>query len=171
MRSEIRSILTRALVWALAIATLPIRARAQGNNPSGLGTGAVQAQLGSPFFITTPISATAAVNVASVLTLPAPSNVNLFNYVCNLWYDVNNDNTATAISNVAWTSTNFFSYGGKLSMPSAASNDTGVQTVINASPGGGCVKSAAGGTATVFTSPSGVAHAMWNWGALYYVGP
>jgi hypothetical protein len=116
-----------------------------------------------------PISATAAVNVASVLTIPAPP-AGLYNYVCYLAYQVGNNNTGTVVTNVVSTSTNFNAFAVKFSMIATNSADSGVMVLFNLNPTQGCVKSAAPSTATTFTSPAaGVAVAAWTWYATYFV--
>lgn len=125
-------------------------------------------QIGNPIYYTTPISSTAAVNTATTLTIPAAAG--LYNYVCSLAFEVNNDNTATAVSNVVSTSTNFNSFAVKFSQPATASVDTYV-SIFNATPGTGCVKSTVAGTATTFVSPGSVTHSAWTWYASYYQAP
>jgi len=120
-------------------------------------------------FAVIPISATAASNTAAVLTIAAPSNSAYSNYVCYLAIEGSNDNTATVVTNGTTSSTNFNSFAAKFSVPSAASNDTGVLVFLNESPPG-CAKSAAAGTATTFTSPTS-AHEQYTWYATYLQGP
>jgi len=114
-----------------------------------------------------PISATAAVNTQTTLTIPAPPG-GMYNYVCSLAFQLGNDTTATVVTNVVSTSTNFNSFAVKVSQPSVASNDTGAMMVLNGQGTAGCAKSTAPGTATTFVSPAGVTHAMWTWYATYY---
>jgi len=116
------------------------------------------------------ISATAAVNTQTTLTIPAPAG-GLYNYVCTLAYQIGNDNTGAAISNAVSTSTNFNAFAVKVSKINAASNDSGVLMVLQGQGTAGCAKSTAPGTATTFVSPAGLTHDMWTWYATYFQGP
>ena len=150
------------------IAALSIGAFAQ--NPSGGGPGVIPVQLTSPAYAATAITATGAVNVATVLTIPAPAG-GQFNYVCSLAYELNSDVTGGAISNVASSSTNFGTFVITVSMPLTVNIDSGLNTIFQAQPGFGCVKSAAAGTATTFTAPASSTHIAWTWYATYYQAP
>lgn len=142
-------------------------ASAQNNADAG----AQPVQLTTPKYSLIPISATAAVNTSTTLTIPAPPPT-WYNYVCYLAYQVGNDNTATVVTNVVSTSTNFNSFAVKFSAASSASTDSGVQVALPAmQPTGGCAKSTSPGVATTFVSPASVTHAMWTWYGLYYQGP
>ena len=139
-------------------------------NMPGTGVGnTTQVQLTTPFYATTPISATGASNAITTLTIPAPSS-GLYNYVCSLALQGGNDNTAAAITNGVTSSTNFNSFAAKISVPSAGSNDTGILLFFTSSPGGGCVKSAASATSTTFLSSQN-AREQWTWYATYYQAP
>lgn len=119
----------------------------------------------------TPISATAAVNVSTVLTIPAPVG-NLYNYVCSLAAELSSDATGGAVTNVASTSTNFGSFAVTISRPATANIDSGsIMYISGGTPATGCVKSTAPGTATVFTSPTGLTHIAWTWMATYFQAP
>ena len=124
-------------------------------------------QATTPAITLTAISATAAVNTQTTLTIPAPPG-GLYNYVCTLAYEVGNDNTGTAITNVVSTSTNFNSFAVKFSSPNTASIDSGVLTVLQGQGTAGCAKSTAPGTATTFVSPASVTHGTWTWYATYF---
>lgn len=133
--------------------------------------GATPVQLATPYFALVPISATAAVNTQTTLTIPAPPQ-GIYNYVCDLKFQLSNDNTGTAVSNVVSTSTNFNSFAVKVSQPATASVDTGALVALGPyNPAAGCIKSAQAGTATTFVSPSGVSHSTWTWYASYYQAP
>ena len=116
-----------------------------------------------------PISATAAAGAPATLTIPAPTNAAFSNYLCYLAIEGSNNNTAAVVTNAVTTSTNFNSFAGKFSVPSAASNDTGVLVLLNeAAPG--CAKSAVAGVATTFTSPTSASEA-YAWYAVYFQAP
>ncbi len=124
----------------------------------------------TPQVTVVPISATAAVNTQTVLTIPAPPG-GQYNYVCYLAYEINNDATGGAISNSVSTSTNFNSFAVKVSNVGTASTDSGVLQILTGSPATGCAKSAAAGTATTFTSPASATHIAWTWYATYFQAP
>lgn len=161
----------RRLIFAplVLVAALCVAAPASAQNQPGNGNpNTVAVQLVTPFFATTPISATAAVNTATTLTIPAPP-AGLYNYVCWLAYQANSDGTGAAVSNAVTTSTNFNSFALKVSFPATVSIDSGVQAVLGAAtPGAGCVKSTASGTATTFVSPASLTHVAFTWYATYY---
>lgn len=161
-------------------------------NPNGTGNLATpQVQFAGPAFIVTALSATAAAGSPAVLTIPAPANPSVFNYVCSLYFNGSNANSGAVLTNAVSTSSNFAlglvqnaattTWATKVSAPSVASNDT-AQTaegsasqlaqalIINSTPGGGCAKSSLGGTATVFTSAT-VASWAFAWMATYYQAP
>lgn len=118
--------------------------------------------------ILTAISSTAAVNTATVLTIPAPPG-GQYNYVCYLAFEINSDATGGALSNVVSTSTNFNSFAVKVSFPATVSIDGGIQTALaGAVPAGSCVKSASPGVATTFTAPASSTHIAWTWYASYF---
>lgn len=154
------------LAFMLAVMTMASPAFAQNTAPNGV----TPVTLSQSTYYLTPISATAAVNTATTLTIPAAAG--LYNYVCSLAYQVNNDNTATAVTNVVSTSTNFNAFAVKFSAIATASIDSGAIVVIGpGTPGAGCVKSTIAGTATTFVSPASVTHSAWTWYATYYQAP
>ena len=120
-----RRILSLFLGLAL-LASVPACAQ---NQPGSAA--ATPVQLANSFYSLVPISATAAVNTQTTLTIPAPVS-GQSNYICSLAYQVNNDNTGTAVTNVVSTSTNFNSFAVKFSAPNTASIDSGVLVVIPA---------------------------------------
>lgn len=121
--------------------------------------------------VLTPISATAAVNTQTTLTIPAPSG-GLYNYVCSLAYQINQDATGTVYTNAVSTSTNFNSFAVKVSQLATVNIDSGVQVVLNShGPTDGCAKSAAPGVATTFVGPVANLHAAWTWYATYFQAP
>lgn len=118
-----------------------------------------------------PISATAAVNAQTTLTIPAPAG-GLSNYVCYLAYQVNQDATGTVYTNAVSTSTNFNSFAVKFSQLATVNIDSGVQVVLNSlGATAGCPKSIIPGTATTFVGPSANLHAAWTWYAVYFQAP
>ena len=163
MKTKIQTVLFAAL---LAVVSSFIAVHAQ--NAPQAGTNQVQPT--QSLYYLTPISATAAVNTATTLTIPAPA-AGLFNYVCQLSFEVGNDNTGTAVTNVVSTSTNFNSFAVKFSAPATASIDSGVLLLFDSSPVTGCLKSTSSGTATTFVSPVGVTHSAWTWYAAYFQAP
>ena len=118
-----------------------------------------------------PISATAAVNTATTLTLPTPVG-GFSNYVCYLAHQVSADATGGAATNVVSTSTNFNSFAVKFSEPAGVNLDSGVLVDIQSNGAvGGCAKSTIPGTATTFVSPSAFTHSTWTWYAVFYQAP
>jgi hypothetical protein len=117
----------------------------------------------------TPISATAAVNNATTLTIPAPP-AGMYNYVCSLHFNASQSGTGAAVNNGVTTSTNFNTFAIKFSILAVASQANydlaeywGIANV-------GCVKSTAPGTATTFVSPS-ASQTAFTWDATYYQAP
>lgn len=155
------------LFLTLALAGMLALGLAAQQNPPDSNKTAVQ--VGGALVYLTPISATAAVNTATTLNIPAAAGQ--YSYICKLAYQVNNDNTATAVTNVVSTSTNFNSFAVKFSAIATASIDSGVLTLLDGSPGTGCTKSTLPGTATTFVSPASVTHSAWTWYATYFYLP
>lgn len=118
-----------------------------------------------------PISATAAVNTQTTLTIPAPPG-GMSNYICYLAYQASADATGAAITNAVTTSTNFNSFAVKFSQPAGVNLDSGVQVVLNTlGAAGGCPKSTIPGTPTTFVSSAGLTHETWTWYAVYVQAP
>jgi hypothetical protein len=118
-----------------------------------------------------PISATAAVNTQTTLTIPAPPG-GQYNYVCWLAFEINQDATGTVYTNAVSTSTNFFSFAVKVSQAATVNIDSGVNLVLGGmAPATGCTKSASPGIATTFVGPVANLHAAWTWYATYYQAP
>lgn len=115
------------------------------------------------------ISATAAANAQTTLTIPAPP-AGLYNYVCSLHFNLSQNATATAATNAVTTSTNFNSWALKFSYPATVNGSYdwfepwGLANV-------GCVKSTASGTATTFVSPAAATNSAFTWTATYYQAP
>jgi len=127
-----------------------------------------QVQLNQGLYPLIPISATAAVNNAAVLTIAAPPG-GQYIYVCSLAFNASQDATQTANTNATTSSANFNSFALKFSL--AATNSLAYDWSANwGAPGTGCVKSAAAGTLTSFTSPSNT-HTAYSWEATYYIAP
>lgn len=120
-------------------------------------------------YYTTPISATAAVNNQTTLTIPAPAG-GLYNYVCSLTYHASQDGTSTVQTNAVTTSTNFNSFALKYSL-AATANINFDQQFNWGTPGTGCVKSAAPGVTTTFVSPVAGANIAFTWYATYFQAP
>jgi len=131
--------------------------------------GATPVQSAQALYALTPISATAAVNTQTTLTIPAPA-AGLYNYICDLHFNASQDGTATAINNAATTSTNFSSFAINFSAEDVAQKVYDYKLGPFA-PATGCVKSAASGTATTFVSPAAVTNAAFSWKAAYFQAP
>lgn len=166
MIRTLRTSLTVLVALCLLAVATPVRA--QNAVPNGI----TPVTLSAGMYPLVPISATAAVNTATTLTIPAPTNAAYSNYVCWLAYEINSDATGAAVSNAVTTSTNFNTFALKVSFPATVSLDSGVQTVLGASgPGSGCAKSAVAGTATTFVSPASLTHVAFTWLGSYYQAP
>lgn len=118
----------------------------------------------------TAISATAAANTQTTLTIPAPG-AGLYNYVCSLGFNASNNNTGAVITNAVSTSTNFNAFAIKFSVLSTASNNYDLPYMTWGSPTTGCVKSTSPGTATTFVSPGAATNFAFTWYATYYQAP
>ena len=138
------------------------------NLPGNGGATMVQAMTAYTPLI--PISATAAVNTQTTLTIPAPQS-GFYNYVCYLGYQMTMDGTGGVVTNQVTTSTNFNSFALKVGSIAGANLSAGPFIVFNQSPAVGCAKSAVAGTATTFVSPSGQADMAFTWYAAYYQAP
>lgn len=133
--------------------------------------GSTPIQAGNSYYALIPISATASAGSTSTLTIPAPP-IGIYNYICDLKFQIGNNNTGTVLSNVVSTSTNFNSFAVKVSLVVTNSVDSGViQALGPYNPGGGCAKSAQSGTATTFVSSATPSNAAWTWYAAYYQAP
>lgn len=122
------------------------------------------------YYATIPISATAAVNTQTTLTIPAPAP-GLYNYVCRLEFVASQDGTSAANSNLTTSSTNFNSFAMKYSL-AATANLTYTGPVYQwGDPATGCAKSTSPGVATTFVSPTAVANTAFTWYATYYQAP
>lgn len=129
-----------------------------------------QQLVGSPVNIVTqytlvPISATAAVNAQTTLTIPAPPP-GYYNYICTLRFSASNNATGTAAVNAVTTSTNFNAYAIKFSTLATTPTYDWVESwgIANV----GCVKSTSPGTATTFVSPAAATNTAFTWSATYY---
>lgn len=135
----------------------------------GGAAGVVNVQMLTPYYTVTPITATAAVNTQTTLTIPAPPQ-GWYNYVCTLGFNASQDATSTAITNGVTTATNFNSFALKFSLVATAR--VNYDWVANwGSPASGCVKSFQTGTATTFVSPAATANTAFSWYATYYQAP
>lgn len=163
-----RKIKIRIVVGALLIsAGIGLQIRAQ-SNPTGIINPPTPVNPFTPVPIT-PITSTAAAGGATTLTIPAPTQSGYYNYVCYLAMQGSNTSTAATVAVATGSSTNFNGWANKLSVPSAAANDTGVLTYINTSPPG-CPKSASPTTSTTFVSPNS-AQESYTWYATYFQAP
>ena len=158
--------LTLTLGVLIGLALIAVPTSTAQNAPLSNAT-AVQPTI-SLYFMT-PISATAAVNNQTTLTIPAPS-AGLYNYVCKLAFVISQDGTATANTNVVTTSTNFNSFALKKSLAATANLSTEVSLDFG-SPATGCAKSTSPGTATTFVSPAAAANTAYSWYAAYFQAP
>lgn len=156
------------ILAVLLLAIVGSLARLGAQNAPQSNTTPVQAT--QSLYYTIPISATAAVNTATTLTIPAPP-AGLYNYVCSLSIDSSNDNTGTAVTNVATSSTNFNSFALKFSHTATASGDYTSPVYKFGDPATGCAKSTSPGTATTFVSAASQTHDIATWTATYYQAP
>lgn len=123
------------------------------------------------FYAQTILSATAAVNNQTTLTIPAPTQ-GAYNYICSLGFNASQSVTGAELNNQVTTSTNFNSFAIKFSISAhavGASNYDWFQHY--GTPVGGCVKSAAAATATTFVSPTAAAQTAFTWYATYFQAP
>lgn len=123
-----------------------------------------------PFYGLTPISATAAVNAQTTLTIPAPNGSN-YNYVCSIHFNASQSATGAILSNQVTTSTNFFSWAIKFSINAVATQPDYDWSEYWGSPGSGCAKSQLPATATTFVSPAAAAQTAFTWTATYFQAP
>ena len=172
----------RSLVLLFALA-LPLHAQTFINTPPSPPipvAGALNVSIGSdndklkvsnyPSFVPSlrVISATAAVNNQTTLTIPAPPP-GQYVYVCSLLFVQSNDATGTAATNAVTTSTNFGGFAIKYSYPvtvNGAFTFPALDMTINDT----CVKSTTAGTATTFVSPAALTNAAFSWYSTYYYG-
>lgn len=162
MQIRLRTVLLGLTIAVLVAANLVIYGQVQQ-------AGTTLVQLSSAYASMTPISATAAVNNQTTLTIPAPAS-NQFNYVCYLHFNLSQNATSTASTNAVTTSTNFNSYAIKYSA-AATANAVYDWVEVWGTPAGGCAKSGTAGTATTFVSPAAQAQSAFTWTALYYQAP
>lgn len=151
---------------AALLALVPATASAQGP----VYPGATPVQGAPSLYALTPISATAAINTQTTLTIPAPA-AGLYNYVCFLSFRSVQDGTSTANVLAVTTSTNFFSFALKYSLAATADAVYAEDIPMGIAPANGCAKSAAAGTATTFVSPAGAANTTYTWKATYFQAP
>lgn len=142
-----------ALIVAAAIASPGHKAKAQ----------TLVQQTASELRACTPINATAAVNNAVTLTLTPPSG--WYVYLCGWDVASSQNGTATANTNVSYTSTNLGGWAWKYSI--AATANLSITQAFNIS----LVKSAAPGTAVTIVSPSALAQTAFSINAYYYFAP
>lgn len=155
-------LLTLALAGMLALGLT-----AQQNPPDSNKTAV---QIGGALVYLTPISATAAVNNQTTLTIPAAAGQ--YAYVCSLTFEISQDGTSTANTNVVTTSTNFNSFAFKASLAATANLMANIPSPWNGvTPGAGCPKSTLPGTATTFVSPAAAANSAYTFYASYFYLP
>jgi hypothetical protein len=116
------------------------------------------------------VSATAAINTQTTLTIPAPP-AGFYNYVCSLHFNASQSSTGAANALQVTTSTNFNSYAIKFSINAVATQATYDWTEFWGIANTGCPKSTAPGTATTFVSPAAIAQTAFTWTATYYQAP
>ena len=125
-------------------------------------------------YFTTPISATAAVNTQTVLTIPAPP-AGLYNYVCKFAINVSNDSTGSGpvTTNQTFTVVNLGSPALvlKIGLAVTANVNYDSPTYNWGDPATGCAKSVLPATATTFTSVASQTHTAWTFYATYYQAP
>lgn len=156
---------TRFMVLAALLAAM---ATTHAQSPSPVPAQLIQHV--QSYYALTPISATAAANAQTTLTIPAPP-ANLYNYVCTLSFNYSQTNTTgTALTNAVTTSTNFNSFALKMSAV-AAINTNYDWSEIWGDPMTGCPKSTSPGTATTFVSPAAATNGAFTWYAVYYQAP
>lgn len=129
---------------------------------------AVQATL--PFYALTAITATAAINTQTTLTIPAPTSGS-YNYVCSLGFNVAHSSTGAQLALAVTSSTNFNSFAHKFTVLAVASSAGYDWFEQWGTPAGGCVKSTSPGTATTFVSPTAAAQSAFTWYATYFQAP
>lgn len=123
------------------------------------------------FYSQIAISATAAVNNQTTLTIPAPTG-GAYNYICYLGFNASQSVTGAELNNQVTTSTNFNSFALKFSISAHAVGNSDYDWAAHwGTPVGGCVKSAASGTATTFVSPTAAAQTAFTWYATYFQAP
>lgn len=123
------------------------------------------------FYSLIPISATAAVNNQTTLTIPAPTG-GAYNYICYLGFNASQSVTGAELNNQVTTSTNFNSFALKFTISAHAVGEGNYDWSAHwGTPVGGCVKSATSGTATTFVSPTGAAQTAFTWYAAYFQAP
>lgn len=127
-------------------------------------------QLVPAFYALTPLSATAAVNTQTTLTIPAPAS-GLYNYVCGLGFNASQSGTGAILSNQVTTSTNFNAFAIKFSINAVATQTNYDFFETFGTPGTGCSKSTLPATATTFVSPVAAAQTAFTWYAIYFQAP
>lgn len=105
-----------------------------------------------------------AVNNQVVLTVPAPPRGDLYVYICGWDWQAVQDGTATAQTNVLWTTTNFGGVAAEYSFaatPNALVSGAFYYPQPIAAPGFGPV---------IFTSPAAAAHVAYSVNVFYAYG-
>lgn len=154
----------KKVLISLAILLISIASYAQvSNQPTTPVNIAIQYPL-------TALSATAAINTQTTLTIPAPP-AGYYNYICSLHFGVSQSSTGAANALQVTTSTNFNSYAIKVSW-NAVATQASYDWVENwGIANTGCAKSTAPGTATTFVSPAAIAQSAFTWTGTYYQAP
>lgn len=156
----------RRVLLLCAVLCLPGVALAQ--TASFIPATPVQAVPG--YFALTPLTATAAINTQTTLTIPAPQQGS-YNYVCSLGFNVSHSSTGAQLANAVTTSTNFNGFALKFTVLAVASSAGYDYFRHWGTPAGGCVKSTAAATATTFVSPTAAAQSAFTWDVTYYQAP
>lgn len=120
----------------------------------------------SPVLLTacTTAHATAAVNTQATLTLTPPNG--LYVYFCGWDVAISQNGTATANTNLSFTSTNLGGWAFKYSLPATA-NESRVQAFYFSFP----VKSAQAGVAVTIVSPAAQVNTAFAINGYYYFAP
>lgn len=119
------------------------------------------------YYSVIPLTATAAVNTQTTLTVPAPAG-GLYNYICQIAFNASQSATGAALNNQVTTSTNFNGFALKFSINAVATTPNYDWQFFYGTPTTGCAKSAQAGTATTFVSPSAASQTSFTWYVSYF---
>jgi hypothetical protein len=152
------------VIWRAAEMPFSLAERLDAQNLSDPAK--TQVEIGIPAVYTIAISATAAVNNQTTLTIPQPPS-GQYNYVCKLEFSASQNGTSTANPNSTTSSTNFNSWAWKYSL-AATANLSYEHSFDMGNPATGCAKSTSPGTVTTFVSPAALTNTAFTWSATYY---
>ena len=142
---------------ACAVALLPARAWAQQITPTQ--------QAASRYDVCSVLSVSGAVNTAVAVTSTPPNGQ--FVYVCGVDVQASQDATATANTNLTFSSTNLNSWHYTYSLPVSATSSN----ITYASSWAGVVRAPAAGTAVTIVSPAATVHTAFSINLYYYFAP